>query len=59
MTARCFEIPHEVLAAGDKEMRTTAAEIADRIKRNDWSDVLDEPESLQIPDYLLRKLEAV
>ena len=57
--ARCYEIPHEVLQAGDKEMRSTAAEIADRLKRNDWTDVQPEPQALEIPDWMLRKMEAV
>jgi exodeoxyribonuclease VIII len=56
--AREFIIPHEALVAGDHDMRALAAEVADRIKRNDWTDQQEKAEMLPIPDYMMRKLEA-
>lgn len=57
--ARCrvFEIPQEALAYADVQMRETAAEIADRIKRNDWLDHPPEIEPLPIPSWIMRKME--
>lgn len=56
--ARCFEIPHAVLEAADREMREIAAQIAHRIKTGDWSDVQPAPEPLEVPDWMLRQMEA-
>lgn len=57
--ARVYEIPHEVLSAADALMRDTAAEIARRIKENDW---MDHPpaqaEPLPVPDWMLRRMGA-
>lgn len=56
--ARCrvYEIPDACLAAGDDLMRRTAAEIADRLKRNDWTDKA-EVSSLVVPEWVMRKSE--
>jgi hypothetical protein len=54
---RVYEIPHEALAYADAQMRETAAEIADRIKRKDWLDHPPEIEPLPIPSYIMRKME--
>jgi hypothetical protein len=56
--ARVFEIPHEALSYGDRQMRETAAEIASRLAARDWSDIQPEPEPLGIPDWMLRQMEA-
>lgn len=59
--ARCrvWEIPHEVLAFADKQMREVAAEIAARVKSGDWADHPDaEIKPLPIPEYMMRKMEA-
>lgn len=55
---RVLEIPHEMLAHGDHQMREAAAEIARRIKANDWSDDQKEPQMLQVPVWAQRKMEA-
>jgi hypothetical protein len=57
--ARCrfYEIPHYALESGDHQMRETAAEIARRIKDNDWSDVQAGTEDLEIPDWMARKMQ--
>lgn len=56
--ARVYEIPGEVLAFADHEMRKVAAEIADRLKRKDWTDVQRTPEHLPIPGWMIAKMEA-
>jgi DNA-binding transcriptional LysR family regulator len=58
--ARCrvYEIDHDVLAYADKEMRRVAAEIADRIATGNWTDKQTKPEPLQVPNWILRKMEA-
>jgi len=55
--AREYVIPHEALADGDRQMRAIAAEVADRLARNDWSDSQPQPEPLPIPEYMLRRME--
>jgi hypothetical protein len=58
--ARCrvLEIPHEMLAHGDQQMREAAAEIARRIKADDWSDEQKAPQMLTVPAWAQRKMEA-
>ncbi len=59
--ARCrvWEIPHEALAYADRMMRETAAEIADRLQRQDWTDhPAGEIAALPIPGWMLAKMEA-
>jgi hypothetical protein len=56
--ARVFKISHAVLEFAQKEMRKSAAEIAGRIKSGDWSDVQQGPEPLEVPDWMLRKMES-
>jgi hypothetical protein len=55
--ARVYEIPHEVLESADRDMREIAAQIAYRIRSNDWTDVQSAPEMLAVPEYMLRKME--
>lgn len=55
--ARCYKIPDEALVAGDREMRDTAAQIARRLKENDWVDRQEEPEPLPIPGWLQVRLD--
>ena len=56
---RVYEIEHEDLIAGDEMMRKTAAEISDRLARNDWLDHPPEkPEMLRVPGYMRAKSEA-
>lgn len=57
--ARVYEIPQEVLQFADREMRSLAAQVADRMKRNDWEDS-QQPHAynLPIPSWLMAKLEA-
>lgn len=56
--ARCrvYNIPHSVLESGHRIMREKAAEIADRIKRNDWQDHGTETRDLEIPEWMMRKI---
>lgn len=56
--ARVYEIPHPVLEAADRRMRQTAAQIAARIKSDDWSDIQAAPETLDVPEWMLRQMEA-
>jgi len=58
--ARCrvYEIPQEALAHAEQTMRQAAAEIADRIKRDYWTDNQSQIEQLPIPEYLMRKMSA-
>jgi hypothetical protein len=56
--AREYVIPHAALVAGDTAMRELAADIADRMARNDWTDRQAEAEPLAIPEYILRKMES-
>lgn len=58
--ARCrvYEIPHEALAYADQQMRLVAAEIADRLNRNVWTDQAPSCEPLPIPEHMRRRMEA-
>lgn len=58
--ARCrvYEIPHDMLEYGDRQMRDGAAEIARRIKANDWTDIQEKPGMLELPGWIQRKMEA-
>lgn len=55
---RVFEIPKIAIDAARIELVTIAQEIGDRLKSGSWEDVQDEPETLEIPAYLLRKMES-
>lgn len=55
--ARMYEIPHDALAYADRQMRGIAAEIADRLKRKDWTDRQSAAEELPIPGWLMAKIE--
>lgn len=57
--ARCrvYEIPHEVLAHADRQMRAVASEIADRLARGDWSDHQQAIEPLPLPAWVERQIE--
>lgn len=56
--ARCrvYEIPHDVLEYADKQMRKVAAEIADRLERNDWTDKQESTEQLPVPEWYRRRM---
>lgn len=54
--AREFIIPQEVLQAADAKMRQLAADVADRMKRNDWTDHQEKPEMLAVPEWMMRKM---
>lgn len=58
--ARCrvYEIPHEILAHADREMRKLAAEVAERIATNNWTDNQEAPEVLPIPAWVERKMQS-
>jgi hypothetical protein len=58
--ARCrvYEIPQEILAHADREMRKIAAEVAERIATNNWTDKQEAPEMLPIPAWVERKMGA-
>lgn len=58
--ARCrvYEIPHEILAHADREMRKLAAELAERIATNNWTDNQEAPEMLQIPAWVERRMQS-
>ncbi len=58
--ARCrvYRVLDEALIAADSSMRAAAAEIADRIKRNDWTDHPPESEILQLTDWQIGKIGA-
>lgn len=53
---RCYEIPRDVLEYADKQMRKVAAEIADRLARNDWTDKQESTEQLPVPEWYRRKM---
>jgi len=55
--ARCrvLEIPQDYLVAGHQEMVSLAQEVADRVRRNDWTDKQDAPEMLHAPRFMEMK----
>lgn len=57
--ARCrvYEIPHEYLESGHREMVKVAQEVADRVSRNDWTDKQDHPGTLSAPSWMERQME--
>lgn len=59
--ARCqvFEIPEWAIDDGERQMRSAAAEIADRLARSDWRNAPSPVAPLDIPDWMRRKMEAV
>ena len=58
--ARCrvYEIPADVLAYADAEMRTIALEISRRMASNDWTDHQAEAEPLPVPGWMKARMEA-
>lgn len=54
--ARVYEIPHSVLEFAEQEMRKAAAQIAWRLQHNNWVDVQDDTEALEVPEWMLRKM---
>lgn len=55
--ARCYEIPSIAIQDGHRLMVASAAEIARRLKANDWRDTAPEtPEALPIPGWMLNRM---
>jgi hypothetical protein len=56
--ARCrvYEIPPDVLAHADREMRKIALEISRRMKENNWTDHQPEAEMLPVPEWMQRRM---
>jgi hypothetical protein len=55
---RVFEIPQMAIDAARIELVTISQEISDRLKSGNWEDIQSEPQPLEIPAYLARKLES-
>lgn len=58
--ARCkvYRIPDDVLDYADSRMRRIAAEIGRRMMCNDWTERQDEAEELDVPGWLMARMEA-
>lgn len=56
--AREFAIPSEALADGYRRCEVAAMEIAERMKRGDWTDGVTARAPLPIPEWMARRMEA-
>lgn len=58
--ARChvYEIPEWAIDDGERQMRAAASDIADRLKRNDWTNDPTPVRPLDVPEWMRRKMEA-
>jgi hypothetical protein len=56
--AREYIIPDEALQDGMQTLQALAGEIAWRIRADDWTDIQESPEPLDIPSWMMRKMEA-
>jgi len=58
--ARCrvYEIPEWAIDDGERQMRSAASDIADRMKRGDWTNSPMPVSPLDIPDWMRRKMES-
>lgn len=58
--ARCrvFEIPEWAIDDGERQMRAAAADIADRVKRDDWTNKPMPVSPLDIPEWMRRQMDA-
>ena len=54
---RLFEIPATAIEYAQRELVKIANEISDRIKADNFEDIQSEPEPLEIPAYLARKMD--
>jgi hypothetical protein len=57
--ARCipYEIPEWAIDEGEKQMREGAGRIIGHLQANDWTNPVEQPRPLEIPEWRRRKME--